>query len=673
MNIVVDAPQPVRAAQKDMANAIRFLAVDAVEKAKSGHPGMPMGMADVATVLFTEFLNFDPAAPHWPDRDRFVLSAGHGSMLLYALLHLTGYPEMTLDQLKSFRQWGAKTPGHPEYGHTLGVETTTGPLGQGLATAVGMAIAERLANKRYGDALVDHFTYVIAGDGCLMEGVSHEAISLAGHLRLNKLIVLFDDNSISIDGDTWLSCSDDQLARFRASGWSAMRVDGHDREAVARAIEAAQRSDQPSLIACKTIIGYGAPMKQGTEKAHGAPLGAQEREGAARALDWPYQPFEIPDPIVNAWRAVAKRGAAKRAVWLQQAEALDPEAREALEAGPAAPLPQSCDLALQRIRARFATTAPKIATRQASQQTLDEIAPALPSLIGGSADLTHSNLTHAKGQKSVRPNDYSGSYIHYGVREFGMAAAMNGIALHGGMIPYGGTFLAFADYNRPAIRLAALMGVRAIHVMTHDSIGLGEDGPTHQPVEHFAALRAIPNVYVFRPADAVETAEAWECALRAHDRPSILCLSRQALPALRTANDSANKTALGAYVLSEPVGPRDVTLIATGSEVSIAVEAAAGLAAKEVRAAVVSAPCFELFAAQPAAYRRAVLGDAPRVGVEAGVEGLWPRWLGEDSAFVGMTHFGASAPAEALYREFGITAEAVAAAALKLVSHKTQR
>ena len=666
MNVPMEAMEPVRANHKDMANAIRFLAVDAVEKAKSGHPGMPMGMADVATVLFSRFLNFDPAAPNWPDRDRFVLSAGHGSMLLYALLHLTGYPEMTIDQIKSFRQWGSKTPGHPEWGHTQGVETTTGPLGQGLATAVGMALAERLANARYGDDLVDHHTYVIAGDGCLMEGVSHEAISLAGHLRLGKMIVLFDDNSISIDGDTSLSCSDDQLARFRAANWSAVRVDGHDVEAVARAIEAARASDRPSLIACKTIIGLGAPTRQGTEKAHGAPLGAAEREGAAKALGWPHAPFELPQGVVSAWRASAARGAAKRALWLKRAGRLDPATRAELEAAPSAPLPADYGAAFELVRARFASTAPKIATRQASQQVLDEIAPALPNLVGGSADLTHSNLTHAKCQKPVRPAEFAGSYIHYGIREFGMAAAMNGIALHGGMIPYGGTFLAFADYNRPAIRLAALMGVRAIHVMTHDSIGLGEDGPTHQPVEHLAALRAIPNLYVFRPADSVETAESWDCALRAHDRPSILCLSRQALPTLRRDADGCNQTARGAYVLVEPAGGRDVTLIATGSEVSLAVDAAALLAGRNIKAAIVSAPCFEIFAEQSEDYRVSVLGKLPRIGIEAGIEGLWPRWLGDGGAFVGMRGFGASAPAEILYREFAITAEAIAELASKL-------
>jgi len=650
---------------KTMANAIRFLSIDAVEKAKSGHPGMPMGMADVATVLFSQFLNFDPDAPHWANRDRFVLSAGHGSMLLYALLHLTGSPEMTIDQLKNFRQWGSKTPGHPEYGHTLGVETTTGPLGQGLATAVGMAIAERLQSARYGADLVDHRTYVISGDGCLMEGISHEAVSLAGHLKLSKLIVLFDDNSISIDGATSLSCSDDQLARFAASGWSVTSVDGHNPEEIAAALTAAQGSTRPSLIACKTIIGFGAPTRAGTEKVHGAPLGAEEGAGARKALDWPYAPFEIPAEILAAWRGTSIRGKAKHAAWSKLLHQAAPATHRALTVQIAG-LPSTYDAAYTQLRAQFATNAPKIATRQASQQVLDAIVPATPCLIGGSADLTHSNLTHAKGQKPVTPNDFSGTYLHYGIREFGMAAAMNGIALHGGLIPYGGTFLAFADYSRPALRLAALMGVRVVHVMTHDSIGLGEDGPTHQPVEHFAALRAIPNLLVFRPADAIETLESWDCALRAETSPSVLCLSRQALPALRLDAREPNKAALGAYVLRD-VATRDVTLIATGSEVSLAVVAADQLAAQGVHAAVVSAPCFDLFERQNVTYRQSVLGAAPRIGIEAGIEGLWPKWLGDNSAFIGMTGFGASAPAEVLYREFGITVEAIVAAAHKLI------
>lgn len=648
----------------EMANAIRFLAIDAVEKAKSGHPGMPMGMADVATVLFSRFLKFDPADPAWPDRDRFVLSAGHGSMLLYALLHLTGYEGLTSDELRSFRQWGSKTPGHPEYGHTPGVETTTGPLGQGIATAVGTALAERLLNARFGNDFVDHYTYVIAGDGCLMEGLSHEAISLAGHLRLSRLIVLFDDNEISIDGATSLSCSDDQLARFKASGWSASRIDGHDPEAIAAAIERARNNDRPSLIACRTVIGFGAPNRQGTEKAHGAPLGAEEIAITRAALDWPHQPFEIPESVVEQWRNIGTQGHAARRSWIERTRRLNTAPRSPFHDALNRKLPCSYAEAMARIRGRFLSERPNIATRQASQLVIDAIAEALPNLLGGSADLTHSNLTRAKSQQPVRPDFLAGNYIHYGVREHAMAAAMNGLALHGGFIPYGGTFLTFADYSRPAIRLAALMGIRVIHVMTHDSIGLGEDGPTHQPVEHLASLRAIPNLLVFRPADAVETAEAWDCALKAEASPSVLCLSRQALPAFREPTDDINRVGLGAYVVIEPDNGRDVTLIATGSEVAIALKAAKLLAADNVRAAVVSAPCFDLFRRQSRAYRAQVLGNAPRVGVEAAVEGDWARWLGDGGEFVGMTGFGASAPAEVLYREFGITADAVATTAL---------
>ncbi|SDJ93686.1 MULTISPECIES: transketolase [Bradyrhizobium] len=652
----------------DMANTIRFLAIDAVEKAKSGHPGMPMGMADVATVLFTRFLKFDPADPAWPDRDRFVLSAGHGSMLLYALLHLTGYEGMTLDELRAFRQWGSKTPGHPEYGHTPGVETTTGPLGQGIATAVGMALAERLMNARFGNDFVDHFTYVIAGDGCLMEGLSHEAISLAGHLKLNRLIVLFDDNEISIDGATSLSCSDDQLLRFRASGWSACRIDGHDPTAITAAIEQARHNDRPSLIACRTMIGFGAPNRQGTEKAHGAPLGPEEIEKTRHVLNWPYAPFEVPQAVRDAWREAGARGHDARRAWIERTRRPQSGERSAFHDALNRNLPCGYVDAMARIRGRFGSDQPNIATRQASQLVIDTIAEALPNLLGGSADLTHSNLTKAKTHQAVGSGAFAGSYVHYGVREHAMAAAMNGIALHGGFIPYGGTFLTFADYSRPAIRLAALMGVRVIHVMTHDSIGLGEDGPTHQPVEHLAALRAIPNLLVFRPGDAIETAEAWDCALRAKTGPSVLCLSRQALPAFRNAADDTNRVALGAYVVVEPVGGRDVTLIATGSEVSLALRAAKLLAADNVRAAVVSAPCFELFRRQSREYRADVLGRAPRIGVEAAVEGEWARWLGDSGEFVGMTGFGASAPADVLYREFGITAEAVATKALQAIA-----
>lgn len=656
------------ASHVEMANAIRFLAIDAVEQAKSGHPGMPMGMADVATVLFSQFLTFDPADPAWPDRDRFVLSAGHGSMLLYALLHLTGYEGVTSDELRAFRQWGSMTPGHPEYGHTPGVETTTGPLGQGIATAVGMALAERLMNARFGDDCVDHLTYVIAGDGCLMEGLSHEAISLAGHLRLNRLIVLFDDNEISIDGATSLSCSDDQLARFKASGWSACRIDGHDPDAIAAAIERARNSDRPSLIACRTLIGFGAPNRQGSEKAHGAPLGTEEVAKTRDALNWPYPPFQIPEHILAQWRKAGARGHAARRNWIERTKRCSAATRSPFHDALNRNLPCGYVDAMKRLRDRFAADRPDIATRQASQLVIDGIAEALPNLIGGSADLTHSNLTRAKTHQPVRSDSFEGSYIHYGVREHAMAAAMNGIALHGGFIPYGGTFLSFADYSRPAIRLAALMGIRVIHVMTHDSIGLGEDGPTHQPVEHLASLRAIPNLLVFRPGDAVETAEAWDCALRAQNNPSVLCLSRQAMPTFREAGSEPNLVAFGAYVVVDPKDGRDVTLIATGSEVSIAMHAAELLASVNVRAAVVSAPCFDLFRQQSREYRTAVLGRVPRIGVEAAVEGDWARWLGDDGEFVGMTGFGASAPAETLYREFGITADGVAKAALRCVA-----
>ncbi|MBB5045907.1 transketolase [Rhodopseudomonas rhenobacensis] len=669
MNIATHAtPIHQDVSHREMANAIRFLAIDAVEKAKSGHPGMPMGMADVATVLFSRFLKFDAADPAWPDRDRFVLSAGHGSMLLYALLYLTGNSDVTIDEIKAFRQWGSKTPGHPEYGHTKGVETTTGPLGQGLATAVGMALAERMMNARFGDDVVDHYTYVIAGDGCLMEGVSHEAISLAGHLKLNKLIVLFDDNQISIDGATSLSCSDDQVARFAASGWAATRVDGHDPEAVAAAIEQAKSSDRPTLIACRTVIGFGSPGRAGSEKAHGAPLGAEEIEKTRAALEWPHAPFEIPESILKSWREIGKRGEAAHTAWSERFAGRDATLRTAFDDALQGKLSASYEGAIKALVEKFSTERPNIATRQASQLTIDTIVAASPNILGGSADLTHSNLTHAKGTASVTPEDFAGSYIHYGIREHGMAAAMNGIALHGGFIPFGGTFLSFADYSRGAIRLGALMGVRVIHVMTHDSIGLGEDGPTHQPVEQVASLRAIPNLLVFRPADAVETAEAWDCALKEAHRPSLLALSRQALPTARSGLSETNQTARGAYLVVDPGAKRDVTLIATGSEVAIATDAAKQLGEAGIKAAVVSAPCFELFAEQPEAYRDAILGTAPRVGVEAAIAADWYRWIGEKGEFVGMTGFGASAPASVLYREFGITADAVANAAQRAIA-----
>ena len=649
---------------RDCANAIRALAMDAVEKAKSGHPGMPMGMADVATVLFQRVMKFDAARPDWPDRDRFVLSAGHGSMLLYALHYLLGYPDMTRADLENFRQLHAPTAGHPEYGHAPGIETTTGPLGQGLATAVGMAIAERMAAARFGDDLVDHRTYVIAGDGCLMEGLSQEAIDLAGHLKLSKLIVLWDDNAISIDGPTSLATSTDQLARFAAAGWRVARVDGHDPEAVHTALLSAQTSDRPTMIACKTVIGYGAPGKQGKESAHGAPLGAEEIAAARETLGWPHAPFELPDAILKDWRAAGARGAAVAADWEKR--------RAASPRGGAFSAFLNGDVAaevagpLAAFRARMAEEKPKIATRKSSEMALGVINDATQATIGGSADLTHSNFTITKGMGSVRADDFSGRYIHYGVREFGMAAAMNGLALHGGFTPYGGTFMVFSDYARGAIRLSALMGLRVIYVLTHDSIGLGEDGPTHQPVEHLATLRALPNLYVFRPADAIETAECWEIALASPNTPSALSLSRQNLATLERPV-SENLSARGAYVLREPAGGRDVTLLATGSEVELALTSADQLAAKGIKAAVVSMPCWELFEAQTPDYRAGVLGTAPRVGIEAAVRLGWDRWIGERGAFIGMSGFGASGPGPELYKHFGITPEAVVAVAVALV------
>jgi len=647
-----------------MANAVRFLAIDAVERAKSGHPGMPMGMADVATVLFTHAMRFDPTAPFWPDRDRFVLSAGHGSMLQYAIHYLVGYPDMTIDELKRFRQLGAKTAGHPEYGHALGVEATTGPLGQGLATAVGMAIAERALAARFGDDLVDHHTYVIAGDGCLMEGVSHEAIDLAGHLRLSRLIVLWDDNRISIDGATSLATSMDQRARFEAAGWRALAVDGHDRGAIKAALDEAKTHDRPTLIACRTTIGFGAPTKQGTEATHGAPLGAAEIEAARANLGWPHPPFEIPDDCLAAWRAAGRRSVWRREAW-EARLAASPQ-RERFARAVAGEIPAEFSARMAEHKAALVAKAPAMATRKASEMALDVVNATIPTTLGGSADLTHSNLTITKGMASLTAGDFSGRYLRYGVREFGMAAAMNGVALHGGFIPYGGTFLAFSDYARGAIRLSALMGVRAIYVLTHDSIGLGEDGPTHQPVEHVAMLRATPNLHVFRPCDAVETAECWELALAASGAPSALVLSRQSLPTLRKSAD-VNLCAFGAYVLSEADGPRDVTLIATGSEAALAVEAAAALAGQGKRAAVVSMPCWDLFEGQPESYRRQVLGAAPRVAVEALCRLGWDRWIGERGAFVGMPGFGASAPAGDLYKHFGVTVEAIVAAANSLI------
>ncbi|WP_370151738.1 transketolase [Ferrovibrio sp.] len=655
------------ASHADMANAIRALAMDAVQKANSGHPGMPMGMADVATVLFSRFLKFDPQNAAWPDRDRFVLSAGHGSMLLYALLYLTGYPDMTLDELKNFRQIGSRTAGHPEFGHAGGIETTTGPLGQGIATAVGMALAERMLAAQFGDALVSHYTYVIAGDGCLMEGISHEAISLAGHLRLGKLIVLFDDNEISIDGPTSLSVSDDQLARFRASNWAVTRVDGHDPEAVAAAIAAAQNSDRPSLIACRTVIGYGAPTKAGTAATHGSPLGAEEIKGTREKLGWPHAPFEIPDAVLKAWRETGTAGAAKSKAWQGVLDGLSAEQRADWTRRISGDLPAAFEKTMAEYKAKLVADRPKWATRKSSQMALEAINPVVPETIGGSADLTGSNNTKTAGLAPVKPGDFGGRYMYYGVREHGMAAAMNGIALHGGLIPYGGTFLVFTDYCRPSIRLSALMEQRVIYVMTHDSIGLGEDGPTHQPVEHLAALRAIPNLLVLRPADAVETAEAWQVALQQKHRPSVLALTRQDLPALRITDSAENLVAKGGYeLLAAEGGKAKVTLLATGSEVSIAAAARDLLQKDGIATRLVSMPSFELFNERPEAEQEEVLGpDTVRIAVEAGMRQGWDRYLGTRGGFVGMTGFGASGPYDQLYRHFGITPEGIAEAARK--------
>ncbi|SDE12488.1 transketolase [Salipiger thiooxidans] len=650
--------------EDQMANAIRALAMDAVQAANSGHPGAPMGMADVATVLFNRFMKLDPKDPGWADRDRFVMSAGHGSMLVYAINHLLGYDDMPMDQLRRFRQLGSRTAGHPEYGHAKGIETTTGPLGQGISTAVGMALAERMMNARFGDDLVDHYTYVIAGDGCLMEGISHEAIDLAGHLGLSRLIVLWDDNGITIDGGTDLSTSTNQLARFAAAGWHVASVDGHDKTAVAAALETARAEASPSLIACKTIIGFGAPNKQGSHDVHGAPLGEAEIAAARETLGWTHAPFEIPPEVYDGWRAVAARGGDARSAWARRL-ADSPDAWT-FRAAHAPVDDASLDAAITAYKHRLSSDAPKVATRKASEMALEIVNGTLPNTVGGSADLTGSNNTKTRGQAPVKAGDYAGSYIHYGIREHGMAAAMNGIALHGGLKPYGGTFLAFADYCRPAMRLSSLMGLPVVYVMTHDSIGLGEDGPTHQPVETIASLRAMPNHLVFRPCDAVETAEAWQIAMTQTARPSTLALSRQGLPTVRTRHTEANLTARGAYVLRD-VARRDVTLIATGSEVEIALAASEALAAEGIAVAVVSAPCFELFAEATPEQRAAVLGDAPRIGIEAAIRQGWELMLRPEDGFIGMTGFGASAPAPELYRHFGITANAVAALARQLV------
>ncbi len=655
--------------QSVMANAIRALAIDAIEAANSGHPGLPMGMADVATMLWTRFLKFDAADPRWPDRDRFVLSAGHGSMLLYALLYLTGHTGMGIDEIRNFRQLHSPAAGHPEYGEHPAIEMTTGPLGQGISTAVGMALAERLMAARFGRSLVDHRTWVIASDGDLMEGISHEAASLAGTLKLSKLCVLFDDNAISIDGSTSLSCNDDVLKRFSAYGWAVRRINGHEPEEIAAAMAFAQRSRKPTLIACRTIIGYGAPTKGGTAGTHGSPLGAKEAAGTKELLGWTAAPFTVPDEILAPWREAGGRGAGARRGWLKRLA--NHPLRAELERTLAGRLPDAWHEAMAAVKADLLEKKPKLATRQSSQKVLEALVPAIPELLGGSADLTGSVGTFTPGMIPVSAENFAGRYMHWGIREHGMAAAMNGMALHGGLIPYAGTFLVFSDYLRPALRLAALMRLRVVQVLTHDSIGLGEDGPTHQPIEHLAALRAMPNLHVFRPADAIEAAECWELALRRNDGPSAMVLTRQGLPALRT-DAAENRTARGAYVLAEADGPRQATLIASGSEVAIAMEARAALAAEGLSVAVVSMPCWDLFALQDDSWRAAVLGGAPRIGIEAACGFGWERWLGNDGVFIGMNGYGASAPADQLFRHFGITAEAIAAAVRKLASTTTK-
>jgi transketolase len=655
-----------RAEHDRMANAIRFLSMDAVEKAKIGHPGLPMGAADIATILFTRFLKFDPADPTWPDRDRFVLSAGHGSMLLYSAFYLLGYESMTIDEIKRFRQLGSLTPGHPEHGHTPGVETTTGPLGQGIANAVGMAIAERHLAAIYGSDAVDHYTYVLASDGDLMEGISQEAIALAGHLNLKKLIVFYDDNHISIDGPTSLADSVDQVKRFESAGWLATRIDGHDPTAITAAIEVAKKSDRPTMIACRTTIGFGAPNKGGTEKAHGSPLGADEIAAARKNLGWTSPPFEIPTDILAEWRKAGARGKPQHQAWKDRLAKLDSAKREEFKRRISGNLNDKLPAAVRDLKRKLAAEPKEIATRAASELALNALTVALPEMIGGSADLTGSNNTRAKGMKVLDASDYGGTFIHYGVREHGMMAAMNGMAVHGGVIPYSGTFLVFSDYCRPSIRLAALMGQRVILVATHDSIGLGEDGPTHQPIEHLAALRAIPGLKVFRPCDVVETVECWQLALESKDGPSVLALTRQNLPQLRQGFDEMNRCAHGAYELS---GAEDdsavVSLFASGSEVAIAMEAKKLLTARKVSARVVSVPCFELLFAAPEAKRAAVIGNARvNVAVEAGVRQGWDAIIGSHGAFVGMTTFGASAPYKELYQHFGIAPEKVAEAAI---------
>lgn len=636
---------------QQMANAIRFLSADAIEKAKSGHPGMPLGMADVAAVLFGRYLKVNPADPRWFDRDRFVLSAGHGSMLLYSLFYLMGYNDITLDDIKNFRQLGSKTAGHPEYGHLAGIDMTTGPLGQGISSAVGMALAERRINAEFGNDLCNHYTYVICGDGCLMEGISEEAISLAGLWKLNKLIVFWDNNNITIDGTVDKSNGTDQIARFKAVGWNTISINGQDYSEIADAIEQAQKSDKPTLIACKTTIGFGAPHKQGTPKVHGSPLGAEELAEMRQNLGWTAEPFEIPTEIMAAWRAAGQRSAAQYAEWQNNAQTnakfLDYITNK---------LPQNWNKDLNELENKAVKEQISVATRKASQLCLENIMGRIPQIIGGSADLAASNLTFVEGMKTITAADYDGNNVMYGIREHAMGAIMNGMALHGGVIPYGGTFFVFSDYMRPSMRLAALMGLRVIYVLTHDSIGVGEDGPTHQPIEHLASYRAMPNIYTFRPCDVVETAEAWKIALESEQTPSILALSRQNVPTLRTKT-TENLSRFGAYVISPAQREPQATILATGTEVALAVEAQKRLRADGVEVSVVSMPCCELFDAQPEEYKRSILGKAPRIAVEAAAVYGWEKYTGSSENVIGLSGFGASGKGEDVYKHFGITME----------------
>lgn len=647
---------------KNMANAIRFLAADAINKSNSGHPGMPLGMADVATVLFAEYIKLNPEAPKWFNRDRFVLSAGHGSMLLYSLLYLTGYKDITLEDIKNFRQFGAKTAGHPEYGNLDGIDMTTGPLGQGISSAVGMALAERMINARFGDTLCSHYTYVIAGDGCLMEGISEESASLAGHLGLNKLIVFWDNNNITIDGTVDKSNSTDQLARFKAIGWNTISINGHDYEEIRKAIETAQKSDKPTLIACKTTIGYGAPTKCGTSKCHGSPLGEEETAGMRKALNWAYAPFEIPEEILNNWRQTPNRNKPEYNAWVEAAANAGVEFRNFI----ANKLPHGWDKDLNQLKKQALLDEPKVATRKASEMCLKAIVPNIPEIIGGSADLAASNLTFVEGLKTVTKNDYHGNNIMYGIREHAMGAIMNGMALHGGAIPYGGTFFVFSDYMRPSMRLAALMGIRVIYVLTHDSIGVGEDGPTHQPIEHLASYRAMPGILTFRPCDVIETAECWQIALTEDHRPSLLALSRQGLPLMRTSAE-VNQSAKGGYIISPAKKERQATIIATGSEVHIAVAAQKKLEQEGINVAVVSMPCTELFEEQSLNYQLEVLGNKPVISIEAGTTFGWNRYAQKT---IGIDSFGASAPADKLYDFYGLTADNLAKEVKEFISKR---